>query len=159
MLSQQAGHRFIKSLHGRGLPNMYSSSGAFIRSAVRPARLDPTRTACVHAEPGLPNLSLENEMNVKQLMAAAIAIFAVGSAFAQERTTWVVPDAGFKSSMTRAEVRNELRHGDRSTWQHRDGEDMVYSSTATSRRDIRAEIARTARAGNNPSVNRLYFGD
>ncbi len=98
-------------------------------------------------------------MNIKQLMAATVAIIAVGSAFAQQRTTWVVPDAGFKSSMTRAEVRNELRHGDRSAWQHRDGEDMVYSPTAQSRRDVRAEIARTARAGNIPNVNRLYFGD
>ncbi|MET0962697.1 MAG: DUF4148 domain-containing protein [Noviherbaspirillum sp.] len=97
-------------------------------------------------------------MNIRHLMAAAVTMIAVGSAVAQQRTTWVVPDAGFKSSLTRAEVRNELRHGDRSAWHHRDGEDMVYSSTA-SRKDVRAEIARTARAGSGGNVNRLYFGD
>lgn len=98
-------------------------------------------------------------MNIRHLMAAAVTMIAVGSAVAQQRTTWVVPDAGFKSSLTRAEVRNELRHGDRSAWQHRDGEDMVYSPTAQSRSDVRAEIARTASAGNTANVNSLYFGD
>ena len=51
-------------------------------------------------------MSLEKEMDVKQLLAA-VAMMIASSAFAQKSTTWVVPDAGFKSSMTRAEVRNE----------------------------------------------------
>lgn len=42
-------------------------------------------------------------MNVKQLIAAA-AVFTAGSAFAHQ-TEFVAPDAGFKSSLTRAEVR------------------------------------------------------
>lgn len=104
-------------------------------------------------------LSLENEMDIKHLMAAAAMIITASSAFAQKSTTWVVPDAGFKSSMTRAEVRNELRTGDRRAWHHRDGEDMVYSAGPQSRKDVKAEIARTARAQSRRNVNDPYFGD
>jgi hypothetical protein len=115
----------------------------------------------VFAEPGNIYLSLENEMNVKQLLAAAAMITMAGSAFAQKQTTWVVPDAGFKSTMTRAEVRNEMRTGDRRTWHQRDGEDMVYSAApqSQSRKDVRSEIARTAHARHATNTNGLYFGD
>lgn len=100
-------------------------------------------------------------MNVKQLMAAAALMTMAGSALAQKQTTWVVPDAGFKSAMTRAEVRNELRTGDRRTWHQRDGDDMVYSAApqSQSRKDVRTEIVRTARAQHTTNINGLYFGD
>ena len=48
-------------------------------------------------------------MNVKNLIAAVAVFAAAGSAFAQQ-TEFVAPDAGFKSSLTRAEVREEARH-------------------------------------------------
>jgi len=98
-------------------------------------------------------------MDVKQLMVAVAIVLTAGSAYAQKQMTWVVPDAGFKSTMTRAEVRNELRTGDRRSWHHRDGEDMVYSPGPQSRREVRAEFARTARAQRRIDVNDPYFGD
>jgi hypothetical protein len=97
-------------------------------------------------------------MDIKQLTVAAALIIAAGSAFAQKTTTWVVPDAGFKSTMTRAEVRNDLRTGDRRAWHHRDGEDMVYSAGPQSRKDVRGEAFRTARARHTVNVNDIYFG-
>ena len=99
-------------------------------------------------------------MDVKQLLAAATMMTMAGSALAQKQTTWV-PDAGFKSAMTRAEVRNELRTGDRLAWHQRDGQDMVYSaaSQSQSRKDVRTEIVRTARALHTTNINGLYFGD
>jgi hypothetical protein len=111
------------------------------------------------AEPGIAYLSLENKMDIKQLMTAAAVIIAAGSAFAQKTTTWVVPDAGFKSTMTRTEVRNELRTGDRRAWHQRDGEDMVYSTGPQTREDVRGEVARTARARHAVNVNDIYFGE
>jgi hypothetical protein len=92
-----------------------------------------------------------------KLMAGAAAIIAVSSAFAQQRE-FVAPDNGFKSAMTRAEIRQELRSGDRGAWRQRDGQDMVYSVGAASRKDVRAETARTARARHAVNVNDLYFG-
>jgi len=113
------------------------------------------------AEPGNIYLSLENEMNVRQLLAAAAMMTMAGSALAQKQTTWVVPDAGFKSAITRAEVRNELRNGDWGAWHRRDGQDVVYSAApqSRSRNDVRTEIARTARAQHTTNVNGVYFGD
>lgn len=99
-------------------------------------------------------------MNVRQLLAV-VAMMIASSAFAQKSTTWVVPDAGFKSSMTRAEVRNELRTGDRRAWHRRDGEDPIYAAGPQNqtRKDIRAEVARTAHARHVAKPDALYFGD
>lgn len=47
-------------------------------------------------------------MNAKKLAAAAIMFAAASTAFAQ-RTEFVVPDANFVSSKTRAEVMAELK--------------------------------------------------
>ena len=100
-------------------------------------------------------------MNVKHLLAAAAMMTVTGSALAQTQAAWIVPDAGFKSAMTRAEVRNELRTGDRRAWHRHDGEDMVYSAApqGQSRKDVRSEIARTARAQHTMNINGPYFGD
>ena len=100
-------------------------------------------------------------MNARQLLAAAAMMTMAGSALAQKQTTWVVPDAGFKSAITRAEVRYELRTGDRRAWHQRDGQDMVYSAApqSQSRKDVRTEIARTAHDQHTTNINGRYFGD
>jgi hypothetical protein len=96
-------------------------------------------------------------MNITLLIGGAAAIIAVSSAYAQQRE-FIAPDAGFKSVMTRAEMRQDLRTGDRSAWHQRDGQDTVYTAGAESRKAIRAETARTARARHTVNVNDLYFG-
>ncbi len=108
------------------------------------------------AEPGIISLNLENHMDIKLLIGAA-AIIAVSSAFAQQRE-FIAPDAGFKSVVTRAEIRNDLRTGDRSSWHQRDGQDARYAAGIESRKDVRAETARTARARHTVNVEDLYFG-
>ena len=97
-------------------------------------------------------------MNAKQWIVAAAAVLAAGSAFSQQRT-WVVPDAGFKSSMTRAEVRNELRHGDRAAWHQRDGQDPVYLAGTRNRKEIRDETFMAAMNGDSARMRRIYYGD
>jgi hypothetical protein len=109
------------------------------------------------AEPGIIPLTLENHMNIKLLFGGAIAIIAVNSAFAQQRE-FIAPDAGFKSVVTRAEMRQDLRTGDRSAWHQRDGQDTGYTAGTESRKDVRAETARTARARHTVNVQDLYFG-
>jgi hypothetical protein len=96
-------------------------------------------------------------MNIKQFIVGTAAIIAVSSAFSQQRE-FVSPDAGFKSVMTRAEMRQDLRSGDRSAWHQRDGQDMVYSRGMERRQDVRAEAQRTARTRRTGNVNDLYFG-
>lgn len=108
------------------------------------------------AEPGICLLDLENHMNIKLLIGGAIAILAVSSAFAQQQE-FIAPDAGFKSVMTRAETRNDLRTGDRSSWHQRDGQDTRYTAGNASRNDVRAETTRTAQARHTVNVNDLYF--
>jgi tRNA A37 threonylcarbamoyladenosine dehydratase len=100
-------------------------------------------------------------MNVKQVLGAAAMVMMAGMAFAEKPTEWTVPDAAFKSAMTRAEVRNDLRNDDRHAWHQRDGEDMVYSAEPQrqSRSDVRTEIARTAHSQRANNINSLYFGD
>jgi hypothetical protein len=109
------------------------------------------------AEPGIIQLFLGNHMNIKLLIGGAAALIAFSSAFAQQRE-FVAPDAGFKSAMTRAEIRQDLRTGDRATWHQRDGQDTFYSAGTESRKDVRAETASTARARHTVNVNDLYFG-
>jgi hypothetical protein len=46
-------------------------------------------------------------MNIKKLITAVAVFAAAGSAFAQQ-AEFVAPDAGFKSTLTRAEVRQDL---------------------------------------------------
>jgi hypothetical protein len=67
-------------------------------------------------------------MKTKNLFAA-LAVIASASAFAQQ-TEFVAPDAGFHSSKTRAEVRQELATAyaanDVAQRQH-DGQDLPYA--------------------------------
>jgi hypothetical protein len=96
-------------------------------------------------------------MDIKLLIGGVAAIIAVSSAFAQQRE-FIAPDAGFKSGITRAEMRNELRTGDRSSWHQHDGQDTRYTAGTESRKDVRAETAGTAQARHTVNVNDLYFG-
>jgi len=99
-------------------------------------------------------------MNVKNLIAAVAVFAAAGSAFAQQ-TEFVAPDAGFKASVTRAEVRQDLasaaREGVTAQRQH-DGQDSVYAAGSQSRQDVRAETIRSAQSHRAGNVNDLYFG-
>ena len=99
-------------------------------------------------------------MNVKNLIAAVAVFAAAGSAFAQQ-TEFVAPDAGFQSSLTRAEVRQDLAQaagqGAIVQRQH-DGQDTVYAAGGRNRQDVRAEAIRSARLHRAGDVNDLYFG-
>ncbi len=103
---------------------------------------------------------LENTINVKTLFAAVAIFAAAGSAFAQQ-TEFVAPDAGFKSSVTRAEVRQDVaaaaRDGLTVQRQH-DGQDTAVATGSQSRQDVRAETTRAARTHRAGDVNNLYFG-
>lgn len=102
-------------------------------------------------------LNLENHMDIRLIIGGATAVIAVSSSFAQQQE-FIAPDAAFKSIGTRAEMRQDLRTGDRSAWHQRDGQDMNYTAGAESRKDVRAETARTARARHTVNVKDLYFG-
>jgi hypothetical protein len=99
-------------------------------------------------------------MNVKNLFAAVAIFAAAGSAFAQQ-SEFVAPDAGFKSSLTRAEVRQDLgqaaSQGAIAQRQH-DGQDTIYAAGSRSRQDVRAESIQSAQSHRAGNVNDLYFG-
>jgi hypothetical protein len=104
---------------------------------------------------------LENIMNVKNLIAAVAVFAAAGSAFAQQ-TEFVAPDAGFNSSLTRAQVRQDLARaqsqGLTAQRQH-DGQDTVYAGSDKSRQAVKSEQAASAKQHRNESpVNSIYFG-
>jgi hypothetical protein len=100
-------------------------------------------------------------MNVKKLIAAVAVFAAAGSAFAQQ-TEFVAPDAGFKSALTRAEVRQDLASAQSQglTAQRRhDGQDSVYAGNTKSRQDVKAEQSASAKQHRNESpVDSIYFG-
>jgi hypothetical protein len=100
-------------------------------------------------------------MNVKKLIAAVAVFAAAGSAFAQQ-AEFIAPDAGFKSTLTRAEVRQDLAgaQSQNLTAQHRhDGQDSVYLATGKTRQEVKSEQSASARQHRNASpVNSIYFG-
>lgn len=99
-------------------------------------------------------------MNVKNLFAAVAVFAAAGSAFAQQ-TEFVAPDAGFRSSLTRAEVRQDTARaasqGAIVQRQH-DGQDAVYAAGSRSRQEVRGEAIQSAQSRRAGDVNSLYFG-
>ena len=99
-------------------------------------------------------------MNVKNLIAAVAVFAAAGSAFAQQ-TEFVAPDAVFKSTLTRAEVRQDLAQaasqGQIAQRQH-DGQDTVYAGNTRSRQEVRAEAIKAASVRHYGDVNDTYFG-
>jgi hypothetical protein len=112
------------------------------------------------AVPASSTFFLQNTMNVKNLIAAVAVFAAAGSAFAQQ-TEFVAPDAGFQSSLTRAEVRQDLAQaaseGAIAQRQH-DGQDTVYAAGSRNRQDVRAEAIRAASNRHYGDVNDTYFG-
>jgi hypothetical protein len=125
------------------------------------ARQDPTGSNLAWtAEPRVTYQSLERTMNIKNLIAAVAVFAAAGSAFAQQ-TEFVAPDAGFKSSLTRAEVRQDTAQaasqGAVAQRQH-DGQDSVYAASSRSRQEVRAEAIQSAQSRRAGDVNNLYFG-
>jgi hypothetical protein len=115
---------------------------------------------CLDRRARFLNLNLENTMNVKNLIAAVAVFAAAGSAFAQQ-TEFVAPDAGFQSTLTRAEVRQDLAQaaseGAIAQRQH-DGQDTVYAASSRSRQDVRAEAIKAASNRHYGDVNDTYFG-
>ena len=99
-------------------------------------------------------------MNVKKLIAAVAVFAAAGSAFAQQ-SEFIAPDAGFKSTLTRAEVRQDLTQaasqGAVAQRQH-DGQDNVYAASTRSRQEVRADAIQSAQSRRAGDVNNLYFG-
>jgi hypothetical protein len=93
-------------------------------------------------------------MNVKKLISAVAVFAAAGSAFAQE-TEFVAPDAGFKSTLTRAEVRQGLS---KAAQRQHDGQDTVYAASTRSRQEVRPEAIQSAQSRRAGDVNNLYFG-
>ena len=99
-------------------------------------------------------------MNIKNMIATVAIFAAAGSAFAQQ-TEFVAADAGFKSAVTRAEVRQELAQayarGDVIQRQH-DGQDSQFAAGTQTREQVRAEAARASQTRHAGNVNDLYFG-
>ena len=99
-------------------------------------------------------------MVVKKLIAAVAVFAAAGSAFAQQ-TEFVAPDASAKSTLTRAEVRQEMLSAYRNhtmVQQQHTGQDPVYAKGQRSRAEVRAEAARAARQFHAGDVTSPYFG-
>jgi hypothetical protein len=100
-------------------------------------------------------------MNIKNLLAAAAVFAAAGSAFAQQ-TEFVAPDAGFQSTLTRAEVRQDLARAQAqglTAQRAHDGQDAVYARSDKARQDVKIEQAKAAKQQRSQSpVNSLYFG-
>lgn len=98
-------------------------------------------------------------MKTKNLIAA-LAVFAAGSAFAQQ-TEFVAPDAGFKPALTRAQVRQDLNaayaSGNVAQRQH-DGQDTQYAGGSRTREQVRAEAVKAAQVRHYGDVNDTYFG-
>jgi Ni/Co efflux regulator RcnB len=93
-------------------------------------------------------------------LIAAVAVFAAGSAFAQQ-TEFVAPDADAKSALTRAEVRQEMLSAYRNhtmVQQQHIGQDPVYAKGQRSRAEVRAEAAEAARQYHAGDVTSPYFG-
>jgi hypothetical protein len=99
-------------------------------------------------------------MIVKKLMAAVTVFAAASAAFAQQ-TEFVAPDAGAKSTLTRAEVRQEMLQAysqGRLVQQQHTGQDPVYAKSQRSRAEVRAEAREAARQQHAGDVNSPYFG-
>ena len=82
-------------------------------------------------------------MNTRHLIAAAAMVAAAGSAMAQQ-TEYIQPDASFRSSLTRAEVRQQVgdafARNDLAPLQ-RDGQDVHYARGTRTRAEVRSDAA------------------
>jgi hypothetical protein len=99
-------------------------------------------------------------MKIQRLIFAVAVSAATASAFAQQ-TEFVAPDAGAKSTMTRAEVRQEMLgayHRHALVQQQHTGQDPVYAKGQRTREEVRAEAAAAARQFHAGDVMSPYFG-
>jgi hypothetical protein len=100
-------------------------------------------------------------MNAKKLLAAVAVFAAAGSAFAQQ-TEFVAPDAGFHSSMTRAEVRQDLARAQAQGFtaqREHDGQDTIYAGSGKTREEVKAEAAAHSKEIHSRQVvENIYFG-
>jgi hypothetical protein len=99
-------------------------------------------------------------MDVKKLIAAVAVFAAAGYACAQQ-TEFVAPDIGFRPTLTRAEVRQQMAEAysqGKLVQQQHTGQDPVYAKGERSRAEVRAEAIQSARSRRAGDVNNLYFG-
>lgn len=91
-------------------------------------------------------------MNKNSLSAAVVMFAAASSAYAQQ-TEFVAPDAGFSSSITRVEVRQDLERAASIVaiaHRHHSPQDSVNAAGTRSGQDVHREAkeaARTQRSG------------
>ena len=100
-------------------------------------------------------------MDVKKLVAATAIFFVTGGTYAQQ-AEFLTSDAGFKSAITRAEVRTAQKeaYADGLAAQSKhDGQDAMYVAGSQNRRDVRAETVRFAKAHHAGNVSDMYFGE
>lgn len=100
-------------------------------------------------------------MNTRHLVLfAALATAAAG--IQAQQTEFRPPDSGFRSALTRAEVRASQREAfvaGLTPQKMHDGQDMHYSAGTQTRRDVRAEAIQSARLHRRDGTRSIYFGD
>jgi hypothetical protein len=102
-------------------------------------------------------------MTVKHMIAAAALLAAAASSYAGNagQTEFVAPDAGFRPSMTRAEVRQQMaqayaRH--QMVMQQHTGQDPVYAKGERTRQEVRMEAREAAGRRHVNDPRDIYFG-
>ena len=99
-------------------------------------------------------------MNIQKTILAVAVFAATSTAFAQQ-SEFLAPDAGAISTLTRAEVRQEMLEAYRQhslVQQQHTGQDPVYAKGQRSRAEVRAEAAKAARQFHAGDVMSPYFG-
>ena len=99
-------------------------------------------------------------MKIQKLIVTVAVFASTASAYAQQ-TEFVAPDAGAKSTLTRAEVRQEMLEAYRNhalVQQQHTGQDPVYAKGQRTREEVRAEATRAARQFQAGDVTSPYFG-
>ena len=107
------------------------------------------------------DLTLEIQMDFKKLFSATAIFVVAGGAYAQQ-TEFIAPDAGFKSAVTRAEVRTGQREayaGGLAAQRQHDGQDPLYFAGTQNRKEVRDEMIRSAKAHQAGDVRDNYFGE
>ena len=100
-------------------------------------------------------------MDFKKLVAATAIFVVAGGAYAQQ-TEFIAPDAGFKSAVTRAEVRTWQREdyaGGLAPQRQHDGQDPLYFAGTQNRKDVRSEMIMSAKASYAGDVRDKYRGE
>ena len=100
-------------------------------------------------------------MSTRHLVLFAVLATAAAGIQAQQ-TEFVVPDRGFHSSLTRAEVRADQRDAfvtGLTPQKTHDGQDMRYAAGTQTRRDVRSEAIQSAQLHRRDGTRGMYFGD